>query len=268
LNKFDRFCYKYERFGIRNLMMYVIISNAVIFFLRYIPELNQILNYLYFSPQKILEGEIWRIVTFAMIPPNSSPIFIIITLYFYYLIGRSLESEWGVLKFNIFYFSGCILTMIYCLISGYSGDAYYINLSLFFAFATIYPDFEVVLFFFIPIKIKYLAILDAVLFVIPVLKGNIIPLIAVLNYFLFFIPEYKRFFKERKFVQKNRSEFKRNMKTAQKSYMHKCSLCGITDADDPTMEFRYCGSCANYACYCIHHINNHEHIVDADFKEI
>ncbi|MBR4098714.1 MAG: hypothetical protein IKK44_01845, partial [Clostridium sp.] len=45
-----------------------------------------------------------------------------------------------------------------------------------------------------------------------------------------------------------------------KGYLHKCTVCGVTDADDPDMEFRYCSKCNGYYCYCMNHINDHVHV--------
>ena len=45
-----------------------------------------------------------------------------------------------------------------------------------------------------------------------------------------------------------------------KGYLHKCSVCGVTDTDNPNMEFRYCSRCNGYYCYCEDHISNHSHI--------
>lgn len=114
-----------------------------------------------FDRSAILRGQIWRIVTFVFIPPNSSPFFIFLSLYFYWLIGSSLENQWGAFRFNVFYLCGVIGTMLFGFITGYATN-YYLNLSLFFAFALIFPDFQLMLFFILPVKVKYLALLDAI----------------------------------------------------------------------------------------------------------
>ena len=154
-------------------------------------------------------------------------------------------------------------------------NMYYVNLSMFFAFATLYGDMQVLLFFILPIKVKWLAWIDAAMFAWAVLSslltGNfvdaLLPIVAILNYFIFFWQDFRYLFAR---VKRQSSptviNFKKAQKQAQKQargakgYTHKCAVCGITDADDPNMEFRYCSKCDGYYCYCANHINNHVHI--------
>ena len=147
-----------------------------------------------FDRSAILRGQIWRIVTFVFIPPNSSPFFIFLSLYFYWLIGSSLENQWGAFRFNVFYLCGVIGTMLFGFITGYATN-YYLNLSLFFAFALIFPDFQLMLFFILPVKVKYLALLDAIGFLWMLLTAGwpqkIALLVAVGNILLFFWKDFK-----------------------------------------------------------------------------
>ena len=153
----------------------------------------------------------------------------------------------------------------------------YVNLSLFFAFATLYPNMQVLLFFIIPIKIKWLAWIDAALFGWSVLSslfgvftsglaalpGVIIPLVAILNYFIFFWDNFLQLFGRVKYQTSRQTvNFKKATKQAQqqKGYIHKCAVCGKTDTDYPNEEFRYCSKCNGYYCYCSEHIHNHVHI--------
>lgn len=147
-----------------------------------------------FDRSAILRGQIWRIVTFVFIPPNSSPFFIFLSLYFYWLIGSSLENQWGAFRFNVFYLCGVIGTMLFGFITGYATN-YYLNLSLFFAFALIFPDFQLMLFFILPVKVKYLALLDAIGFFWMLLTAGwpqkIALLVAIGNILLFFWKDFK-----------------------------------------------------------------------------
>jgi hypothetical protein len=181
-------------------------------------------------------------------------------------VGTSLEHEWGVLRFNIYYLTGIILTVVYSLITGAWATTYYLNLSLFFAFATLFPDFQLLLFFILPIKVKYLAYLDAVVFLVGILLNrfpeNLFPLIAIANYFLFFWSDIIGFFRRQRRTAKNTISFKNKLREIKrdKGYLHRCTTCGKTDTDHPEMEFRYCSLCKGYACYCEEHIMDHTHI--------
>ena len=282
MKKIAMFCYRHPRFGVRNLMLIVVIGTAAVWLLSMMDRSGQLLGLLSFSPTAILHGQIWRLVTFVFVPTNSG-IWLLISLYFYYFVGSVLEREWGAGRFTIFYLSGMLLTIVYGFIVYFAAglpvplSTVYINYSLFFAFATLYPDNMVLLFFFIPLKMKWLAWLDAAYFAYSILDGlislpgtlkllGIMPVIAILNYLLFFGSTLGGLFRPRAARRKTvnfQQELHRMKKDAkQKNYMHKCAVCGRTDADYPELEFRYCSRCAGYHCFCQDHINNHVHFTE------
>ena len=192
----DRFCYKHPRLGIPGLMRYIVIGNVLVYLLNLFstngyPVASALLS---FDTSAILQGQVWRIITFIFVPTGSSNIFFfVLTLYFYYFIGSALEREWGSNKFTVFYFFGVILNIILGFFVG-TASMYYVNMSMFLAFATLYPNLQFLLFFIIPVKAKWLAWIDAAYFLIAVFQylftGHpllaLIPIVAVLNYLLFF----------------------------------------------------------------------------------
>ena len=188
----DRLDYKFGRKAIRGLMLYIVIGMAIVFVSDFIlyPQIGVTLSELFaFDRDLIFSGQVWRVLTFVFLPPDASAIFMIFALYFYWLIGTSLESAWGALRFDIYYFVGVLGTVAGGLITGYATN-HYLNLSLFFAFAMLYPDFEVRLFFFLPLKIKWLALLDVLLFAVSFVfsswGGRVSMIVAILNFALFF----------------------------------------------------------------------------------
>jgi len=274
VNSFDswlnRFCRKHPRFELPNLMMYVVIGNVLVYLLDMFSR-GTFSALLTFSRSAILHGQIWRLVTFVFVPDTFGNVLLFaLSLYFYYFIGTSLEREWGSQRFTVFYCMGILLNMVTGLLTGYASMTY-INLSLFFAFATLYPDTRFLLFFFIPVKAKWMAWLDAAVFAWSVLSALIwgprlyafIPIVAILNYILFFWSDFAYLFGR---VKHRTSRQTINFKNAQraakqnKGYLHKCAVCGRTDTDFPDLEFRYCSKCNGYYCYCMDHINNHVHI--------
>lgn len=285
MKKVDIFCYKHPRFGINNLMLIIVIGTAAVWLLSMMDRSNTLLSMLIFNPAAILQGQIWRLVTFIFMPTGDG-IWLIISLYFYYFIGSVLEREWGKGRFTIFYLSGMLLTIIYGFILYFATGlpfpvtTTYINYSLFFAFATLYPDNMVLLFFFIPVKMKWLAILDAAYFAYGIIDGlitgvgmlkllSLMPVIAILNYLLFFgsslmeIMRPRGGYRQRRKTVDFQQELHRMKKDAKhKNYMHKCAVCGRTDADYPDLEFRYCSRCVGYHCFCQDHINNHVHFTE------
>ena len=188
---------KLRKIAIPNLMKYIVITQGVLFALSYIwPTLaRNILSLIILHRGALLSGQIWRIITFIFVPPSSSPIFIIFALYFYYLLGTRLEHQWGTPKFTLFYLIGMLAAVLSCLITGYADNSF-LNLSLFFAYAAMWPDEQVLLFMIIPVKMKYLAILDAVLFLWQFITGSfsvkITILLSLANVFLFVGGDLKR----------------------------------------------------------------------------
>ncbi len=268
----DRFCRKHPNFGIPMLMKYVSIANVVFWLLGAVNPV--LLSYLSFDPKLVLHGQIWRLVTFALYPPSTG-LLAFIAFYFYYWIGTTLEQQWGTAKFNVYFFSGLILTLLYGFVIYFvTGlrvllNAQYVYLSMFFSFATLYPDMQVLLFFFIPVKMKWLALVDAAIFVLGIITTafplNLLPIVAVLNYFVFCGGELLSHLPRRAragTVNFRRESARLRREQREKLYTHKCAVCGRTDTEHPELEFRYCSRCAGYHCFCQDHINNHIHFTE------
>ena len=209
----DRLSYKFRRICIPNLMLYLVIAMAGVYIVElFVPDMPLSL-YLYFDRSLIFAGQWWRVITWILIPPSSSIIFIIFSLYFYYLIGLGLERSWGSFKFNLYYLVGIIATIIGGFITG-TTDNTFLNYSLFFAFAILYPDFQVMLFFFIPIKIKWLALADLLFFIISLIFSPMYIRVAIiasmLNFILFFYEDFGKFIKNQIYYFKHRNKYKNN----------------------------------------------------------
>ncbi len=268
----QRFCRKHPNFGIPRLMMYVSIANVAFWLLGMVN--TKLISFLAFDPARVLQGEIWRIVSFAMIPPSTGML-ALIAIYFYYWIGSTLEQYWGTPQFNIYFFTGILLTLLYGFLIYFITDipvhltAEYVYLSMFFSFAALFPDMQVLLFFIIPVKMKWLALVDAAFFLYSVFTTrfpvNLLPIVAVLNFFLFCGGDLLRLIPRR--PSANTVNFRREASRIRREqrdnlYKHKCAVCGRTDVTNPELEFRYCSRCAGYHCFCQDHINNHIHFTE------
>lgn len=285
----DRFAYNHPRFGIPNLMKFIVFGNVLVYLLTVFAGYNAV-SFLEFNWLAIKSGEVWRLVTFIFMPGYGSlrdAIWLFFFLYLYYMIGTTLEREWGTAKFNLYYLTGVVLTVIVgvitALVTGhniYIAGADYVNLSMFFAFAMLYPDTRFLILYIIPVKVKWLAWLDAAVFALSVLRsllrldliGALLPIIALLNFFVFFWTNisdeiaYRRG-RTRHQTSHQTIQFKsavrqQRKKEAEQGYRHKCSVCGRTDTDFPDLEFRYCSRCAGYHCFCQDHIANHVHFTE------
>ncbi len=258
---FDKLERKYGHIAVHNLMHYIVGAMGLLYCLTYIGKNFILLDILSLDPNLVMKGQIWRLFTYIFIPPLNSPLWTFITLYFYYLVGSGLEEEWGSFKFNLYYLTGMIGTTLAAFITKDSVGATYLNLSLFLAFAKIYPDFELLLFFIIPVKVKYLAMLNWIFIAFTVLTGSIplklAAIASILNYFIFFGKDISYSIKNNKETYHRRKNFKSGLPKV--TSIHKCTLCGITEKDDPHMDFRYCSQCEGDYEYCMDHLKNHEH---------
>ena len=278
----DRFCARHRRFGFPRLMMYIVIATSSVFLLCQMDGTGSLLRHLWFNPNLILQGEVWRLFSWLFIPMNDNILFFAITMYFYYFIGTTLEREWGTAKFTIYFGLGVIFNIgygfLYMLLEGsyVPLTPMYLNLSMFFVFASMFPDMQVLVFFIIPVKMKWLALLDAAVFVISIgnylLAGeyflSLMPVVSILNFFLFCGFSLRRASAPlRNRVSKGTIEFKKasreiNKDAKNREYRHKCAVCGKTDTEYPSVQFRYCSKCNGFHCFCSEHIDNHIHFTE------
>lgn len=280
---------RFGRYAIPNLMYYIIILYALGFVLNLVNP-NFYYQFLSLDAAAILHGQVWRIVTFIIQPPSDSLIFIIFMLHLYYMIGQQLEMAWGAFRFNLYFFSGMLFHVIAALlvytVTGISLplSVWYLNMSLFFAFAALYPNVQFLLFFMLPIKVKYLAFLDGLYFAYAVLQaflpaygGNpqfgiyyranaLGAVVSILNFLIFFLgsrnmrPYSPHQIKRKREFQKNIRRAQRPVQTYANGAKHKCAVCGRTELDDPNLEFRYCSKCNGNYEYCQDHLFTHTHV--------
>ena len=281
----DRFCAKHPNFGIPNLMKIIVFGQIAVYLvnmLTYVMFAQNFVGYLQFVPALILNGQVWRLVTWVVVPNASSPFMLLLTCYFYYWIAAMLEREWGTARFTLFYLGGMVLSVVLGMALGLGqmnlthtiaslNLSYHLNLSISLVLAVLYGEMQVLLFFVVPVKMKWMALIDVVLVIVDMVDLfklgywmlALVPLASFINFFIFTWP----FWQAKLGIVRHKTDpkvihFKQAQKQAQetKGYHHKCAVCGITDADDPDMEFRYCSKCDGYYCYCANHINNHVHM--------
>ena len=280
--KFELFCYKNRNKGIPNLMLYIVLGSAVVYFMSRMAGNDFLYNLLCFDRTSILQGQIWRLITYPLTYDAGNLLLTAISLFCYYSLGRAMEYNWGTLRFNLFYLTGIVMMDVYCLLFGGRASVTYLNLSLFLSYATMYPDSQFLLFFIIPIKAWIFALVDLAivlfdLFAYP-FPYNFFSVISLANYFLFFgkdvlnvIPRSWRVNASRLFGKKPKQRkanvipfdagsYEASHATVKAPYTHRCTVCGRTDVSNPELEFRYCSKCKGYYCYCQDHINDHAHI--------
>lgn len=281
--QFELYCYKNRTKGVSNLMLYIVMETAIVYLMSEISGNYTLYNFLVFNRERILQGEIWRLITYPLTYRINNLMLMAVSLFCYYSLGRAMESIWGTLRFNMFYLTGVVMMDVYCMLFGGQASVTYLNLSLFLSYATLFPDAQFLLFFIIPVKAWIFALFDLAIVVLDLVSYpfpyNFFSVISLANYFLFFgsdvlniIPlawrlKARRLFKQQPVQQKKATiiRFDTHSQGADKpapkaAYTHRCTVCGRTDISHPNLEFRYCSRCQGYYCYCEDHISNHTHI--------
>ena len=280
LNKMER---KIGKYAIPNLMIYLIAAYCIGFVI-YTVNPNFMLM-LTLSPYHILHGQVWRLITWILMPTDTRVFSLLIMALLYYQLGSALERSWGTFRFNVYIFGGMLFTVIgafilygiyaaagtgsletISLISSLTFTTNYINLTIFLAFAVMYPEMQILLFFIIPVKMKWMAVVYAVLIAINLILtswgGRIAIIMSILNFLIFFLSSrnYRRV--SPKEIHR-KQVFKAQMREPRRGSMvtkHKCAVCGRTELDDPNLEFRFCSKCDGNYEYCQDHLFTHQHI--------
>ena len=267
---------KFGKYAIKNLSLVLIICYAC----GYVFELTApgIFQYLYLNPYLILfHGQVWRLITWVIVPPSSFDFFTLLMLYFYYSLGTTLERTWGTYRYNVYIFSGILFTILgafllfgFGLLEGkllvgnmVNFSTYYVNMSIFLAFAATYPNMQILLFFFIPIRIKILGIIYGALLLYEFLAGRVdmkfVIAASLMNFIVFFITGRGKVHMTPR-QAKRRQEFKREVKKTTRVTRHKCAICGRTEETNPELEFRFCSKCDGNYEYCQDHLFTHTHV--------
>lgn len=289
MSKFEK---KFGKYAVSNLSAILIMCYAV----GYIIELinSDFLLMLTLDPYAILHGQVWRLVTWIVVPPASLDFFTIIMLYFYYSVGRTLEHTWGDYRYNVYLFSGMLFTVLASFVCmglcyGLYGEVfalpeqaeaiflagstifstYYINMSILLAFAATFPNAQILLMFVIPVKMKWMGIVYGVLLGAQLIMGVGTPLgdlfyrcaiaASLLTFGVFWITSRNRIHMTPK-QMKRRHEFKQEVKMNTRITKHKCAICGQTNEDNDNLEFRFCSKCNGNYEYCHEHLFTHEHV--------
>lgn len=281
LTKLER---KYGKFSIPNLTLILIAGFVLGYFIEiFAPEALSIIS---MDPEKILHGQVYRLITWVVIPPQSINIFVVIMLMFYFHVGRTLENYWGDFRYTLYIIAGIIFTDIgmmvtylimaamgqasllsaYAAYGLYGASTYYLCLSMFLAYAFMFPDLQVLYMMIIPIKVRWLGYLDIAYLIVTIVQyglnqyytGMVTVIMSVLNFIVFYM-----MMKGKNRVtpahRKRKRRYKQEVRQTQMLTRHKCAICGQTEEDDPTLEFRYCSRCKGNYEYCQNHLFTHEH---------
>ena len=298
MSSFER---KFGKYAIQNLSFVLVLCYAVGYLLQMFDRSGTLILYLTLNPYAILHGQVWRLFTWILIPPESSNIFFtLLMLYFYCSIGTTLERTWGTYRYNVYLFQGMLFTIAgsfllmgfqylfnrdmiaglgadyYFLITSLYFSTYYINMSIFLAYAFTYPEEQLMLYFIIPVRIKWFGYLYVAYLVYDIIKAfktgsivigiiiTVLIFVSLLNFLIYIVfGKNKARFNPKQI--KRRQQYKQSIKRAaptikyENGARHKCAVCGRTELDDPNLTFRYCSKCSGNKEYCQDHLFTHEH---------
>ena len=279
----DRLQRRFGRFAVPNLTLILVIAQAALYVASFMPQGISV-DRIKLDPAMVMQGEVWRLVTFLVTPPTGPPIFALFYFMLFHLFGSTLERDWGAFKYNVFLLVGWLANVI----ASFAGSALlaqqlgigdgnqllqfasipassaFLYGSVFLAFARLYPNFIMNIFWVLPIRVKWLALLAWLGYGYMLIRGGwmvrMLIVATVLNYLLFFGPEHWR---ELRHGQRRRS-FQATAKQATSAAKHTCVVCGLTSDESPRTPFRYCSKCSGQRGYCPDHIRDHEHVIDKE----
>jgi hypothetical protein len=265
---------RFGRFAVPNLTLILIVGQVFLYIARHFAPgaaEEDVLEKVRLLPEAVLSGQAWRLVTFVFDPPLDNPLFAFFFWYMFYFMGTTLEANWGTFRYNVFLLIGYLACVVSAFVTyfavgaaGLPGGAPanngFLYGTVFLAFARLYPEFVLYIMFILPVKIKWLALLQWIFYGLQFLggdwmvKGMVVASVA--NYLLFFGRDIWLGAKQ----GHRRMQHQARSLKGQGRIIHKCAVCGLSSDTLPQTQFRYCSKCDGERCYCPEHLQNHEHV--------
>jgi len=259
----DRLDRRFGRFAVPNVTVALIAVQVIVYLLG--QQDPGIFRRIALIANRVFEGEAWRLVSFVAQPPTTNLFFAFFFWYLFYLMGTTLERTWGIFRYNVFLLIGYVATVAVSFITpDVPSSVRFLQGSVFLAFAWLYPDFQLMLMFILPVKIKWLALLGWIGYFLSIAFGDwstrLVATASILNFLLFFGSDILL----RMRAGRRRMAYQTDRIKRAHDPNHRCASCGITDKSHPTMLFRYCSKCTGGLCYCADHLKDHAHVVDKE----
>jgi hypothetical protein len=265
---------RFGRYAVPNLTLILIVGQVFLYVARHFAPGagdEDVLEKVRLLPEAVLSGQVWRLVTFLFDPPLNNPLFAFFFWYMFYFMGTTLEADWGRFRYNAFLLIGYLACVVSAFVTYFAVDAAglqgglpanngFLYGTVFLAFARLYPEFVLYIMFILPVKIKWLAMLQWIFYGLQFLSGN--PMVmgmvvaSVANYFLFFGRDIWQGAKQ----GHRRMQHQSRALKGHGRIIHKCAVCGLSSESSPQTQFRYCSKCDGELCYCPEHLQNHEHV--------
>lgn len=255
----DRLEKKLGGYAPRNLTVYLIAGQTLFYLLFLMGTLDP--NQMRLTAGSLVQGEWWRLLLFPLYPPTCGLLCALFGWYLFYLMGSALEEHWGSFRYGLFLLTGFLLTVaVSFLVPEYPVSTAFLGGSVFLAFAFLFPDFPLLLFFILPVRIKWLALITWLGYGYLLLAGGwasrLLVLASVGNFLLFFARDI---LVNLRYGRRQALQRVAATRSTERPF-HRCTVCGITDKTHPDMDFRYCPQCEGQYGYCRDHIFNHDHV--------
>jgi len=243
-NKFGRFAIP----GLVNILAGFLVVVWLLVLLQ--PEFQ---SWLVLNRNAVLGGQVWRLVTWMFVPGTIAPIWMLLTVMVMMTIGGALEQAWGAFRLNLYVLGGVVSVIVGAMVFGFQPEGLALYTTLFLAFAMMFPNFEFMLFFILPVKVKWLGLITGGLLLLNFIDtpaSRLPTFFSLLNFFVTFGPSFFKGMKHKAIVTERRSRFE-SAKLPEGTFFHKCDTCGTTDIDDPKLEFRVTADGGEYCVTCL-----------------
>jgi hypothetical protein len=275
----DRLDARFGRFAVPHVTEFLILGQVLAFMANSSPAEEggtPLLESIRFAPDKVLQGEWWRLITFVFDPPLSIVIFAFFFWYLFYLMGTTLEAQWGTFRYNVFLLLGYVASVVMAFVAWFAAGVPgewanngFLYGTVFLAFARLYPDFTLSIFFVLPVKIRWLALFQWIIYGVTMVSPaatwleRSMVVAAVFNYLVFFGGDILRDMRHGHRRMQFQAKSLQGRGVKRRTMQHECHVCGLSSKDSPKTAFRYCSECGGDLCYCPEHLANHEHVKTA-----
>lgn len=165
----------------RSAVMTLIVINVVVYLLQMSVGYREqlVVQWLSLDLAQLAQFQIWRLVTYGFCHSAASSSHIFMNMLVLFFFGRWIEPLYGAKEFSLFYLAGVVVSGLCHLIFpilgqpdvGVIGASGGVNAVVFLA-AMRYPTATVLLFFIIPMQLRFLAVFWAVMDVMGLTRGG------------------------------------------------------------------------------------------------
>ncbi len=182
--------------------IYILLFLTIAFFLLEYRDGQKYARLFSFDRNAVADGEIWRVFTYQFTQAGQGlfvfprPLVLFFTLLLLYLMGSAIEEEWGTWNFLSFFSISTIGSAVAAAALGIPLlGSYFVNFSLLFVYASTFPQQTFYLFGALPVRIRWIAYIAAMVLITGVFIGgrsNVAALVGAAASYAFFLSQRVR----------------------------------------------------------------------------